>query len=86
MRTLHDIADAAINGGQGPDPDETLDLCRMALAGEQALEKLDALIDALADDGLKVLNVTTDDDEHERLLIVPLDEGERAPGDSSLTI
>jgi len=70
-RTPEEILDALNEDGEMPTESEVGELCTAAIAGDWALEHLEALQHALEQAGWAVMNLTTDDDDGTVLELVP---------------
>lgn len=78
MRDAATIADDLMTNGSMPSEQEVYGLCSDAVTGQMAADALQALIDALSDAGMKVIDTTTDDSDGIELSIIPLDDDETA--------
>jgi len=76
VRDAATIADDLMAKGAMPSEQEVYGLCSDAVTGQMAADTLQALIDALSDAGMKVIDTTTDDSEGTELTIIPLDDDE----------
>lgn len=60
--------------GEMPTEDEVYALCQDSVAGAQAMDRYEALVEALRSAGYNVIDTTTDEDECMQLMIAPVDE------------